>query len=174
MSFRKILVAIDNSELSHSVFAAALELAQPSKAVMMLLHCLTTEMVSEPTSPMMMDAGLPLGFVNSDYQTQQVLLQRQIEEAKTILKSYSEQAMRHGVTAASDYKVGEAGPQMCEIASQWGADLIVVGRRGLTGLAEAFLGSVSNYVVHHAPCSVLVIQEVAHNSTASAVTDLSS
>ncbi|MGC1393382.1 MAG: universal stress protein [Coleofasciculaceae cyanobacterium] len=39
--------------------------------------------------------------------------------------------------------------------------MVVVGRRGRTGLAEAFLGSVSNYVVHHAPCSVLVIQEVA-------------
>ncbi len=39
-----------------------------------------------------------------------------------------------------------------------GADLIVLGRRGRTGLAEALLGSVSNYVLHHAPCSVLVVQ----------------
>jgi uncharacterized membrane-anchored protein YhcB (DUF1043 family) len=38
------------------------------------------------------------GFVNNDYQTQQILIQRQIEEAKTILKRYSEEAMSHGVT----------------------------------------------------------------------------
>ncbi|NEO65320.1 MAG: universal stress protein, partial [Moorea sp. SIO4G2] len=39
--------------------------------------------------------------------------------------------------------------------------LIVLGRRGLGGLKEMVLGSVSNYVVHHAPCSVLVVQGVA-------------
>ncbi|RMG10302.1 MAG: universal stress protein, partial [Cyanobacteria bacterium J055] len=36
--------------------------------------------------------------------------------------------------------------------------LIIVGRRGRQGIEEAVLGSVSNYVVHHAPCSVLAIQ----------------
>jgi nucleotide-binding universal stress UspA family protein len=34
-----------------------------------------------------------------------------------------------------------------------------LGRRGLTGVAEMFLGSVSNYIVHHVGCSVLVVQE---------------
>lgn len=33
-----------------------------------------------------------------------------------------------------------------------------MGRRGHKGLSEILLGSVSNYVVHHAPCSVLVLQ----------------
>jgi len=36
--------------------------------------------------------------------------------------------------------------------------LVVVGRRGHSGLSELFLGSVSNYVLHRAPCSVLTIQ----------------
>ena len=44
------------------------------------------------------------------------------------------------------------------LAKDWNADLIIMGRRGLTGLSEMFLGSVSNYVVHHASCSVLLIQ----------------
>ncbi len=39
-----------------------------------------------------------------------------------------------------------------------GADLIVVGRRGRSGLSELILGSASNYVLHHAPCSVLTLQ----------------
>jgi nucleotide-binding universal stress UspA family protein len=55
---------------------------------------------------------------------------------------------------------GDPGHSICESAQNWGADLIVLGRRGRTGFAEAFLGSVSNYVVHHASCSVFVIQEV--------------
>jgi len=40
--------------------------------------------------------------------------------------------------------------------------VIMIGRHGRTGLAEFFLGSVSNYVMHHAPCSVLTIQGPIH------------
>ena len=49
---------------------------------------------------------------------------------------------------------------MRESSQNWEADLIVIGRRGHQGLSEILLGSVSNYVVHHAPCSVLVVQGV--------------
>ena len=57
--------------------------------------------------------------------------------------------------------MGNPGVQICELAHDWNADLVVVGRKGRTGITEALLGSVSNHVVHHAPCSVFVIQE--HN-----------
>ncbi|MEO0350033.1 MAG: universal stress protein, partial [Cyanobacteria bacterium P01_A01_bin.15] len=43
---------------------------------------------------------------------------------------------------------------------QWNADLIMMGRRGRSGFSELLLGSVSNYVMHHAPCSVLTVQGV--------------
>ena len=43
------------------------------------------------------------------------------------------------------------------MANSWQADMIIVGNRGRSGLSEFFLGSVSNYVMHHAPCSVLVV-----------------
>jgi nucleotide-binding universal stress UspA family protein len=174
MRFHKILVAIDNSQLSHSVFAAALELAKSNKAAIMLLHCVTTDMVAEATPPIALETTLPLGLVNTDYQTQQILLEKQIEEAQALLKGYREEAMSHGVPTQSDYQVGEAGDQLCEVAKDWGADLIVVGRQGHTGLKEALLGSVSNHVVHHAPCSVLVIQQVEPEPAAEAVNDLSS
>lgn len=48
---------------------------------------------------------------------------------------------------------------ICELARNWNADLIILGRRGRTGLSELLLGSVSNYVLHHAPCSVLTVQQ---------------
>ncbi|MEL7079709.1 MAG: universal stress protein, partial [Cyanobacteria bacterium J06582_2] len=53
---------------------------------------------------------------------------------------------------------GNPGRSICELANTWSADLILVGSRGLKGIKEMFLGSVSNYVTHHAPCSVLIIR----------------
>jgi nucleotide-binding universal stress UspA family protein len=52
------------------------------------------------------------------------------------------------------------------MARSWPADLIVIGRRGRTGLKEALMGSVSNYVVHHAPCTVMVVQDAIAQATA--------
>jgi nucleotide-binding universal stress UspA family protein len=52
---------------------------------------------------------------------------------------------------------GNPGQTIKKIAQNWDADLIVMGSRGRTGLSELVLGSVSNYVMHHAPCSVLIV-----------------
>ena len=45
-----------------------------------------------------------------------------------------------------------------EEAENWGADLIVVGSHGYGFWERMFLGSVSNAIVHHAPCSVLIVR----------------
>lgn len=47
---------------------------------------------------------------------------------------------------------------ICKLAKSWEADLIVVGHQGMSPLQELARGSVSNYVMHYAPCSVLTIQ----------------
>lgn len=176
MSFHRILVAIDNSSLSHRVFAQALELAHFHQALLKLLQCIAPESVSEPGVPGSLDTGFPMGLVHDGYQayeTQQVLIEQQIEEAQATLAHYSEQAKSHNVLIEASYQVGDAGHQLCQVAKDWGADLIVVGRRGRTGLTEALLGSVSNYVVHHAPCDVLVIQDIEEVSPQPATVDLS-
>ncbi len=53
---------------------------------------------------------------------------------------------------------GPAADKLLETASDFGADLIVVGSVGLTGSARFLLGSVASSVLHHAPCDVLVAQ----------------
>lgn len=177
MSFQKILVAIDDSVLGSAVFTAALELALSNQAVIKLLHCISVDVVTDPTASPTFDVGLSLGALNNNdyqtYQTQQMLMERQIETAEAVLKRYHDEATRHGVPVESNYEVGEAGHKLCEAAKDWGADLVVVGRQGLTGLSEALLGSVSNYVVHHAPCSVLVIQKVEPELQGQTVSDRS-
>ena len=51
---------------------------------------------------------------------------------------------------------GQAGPVLVEAAED--TDLLVVGNRGPGGLAEALLGSVSQYCVRHAPCPVVIMR----------------
>jgi len=54
---------------------------------------------------------------------------------------------------------GDAGVAVCEFAAEVGAAVIVLGTRGRGGFKRAFLGSVSDYVVRNAPCSVMVTNE---------------
>ena len=53
---------------------------------------------------------------------------------------------------------GGAAQSIVESASEWGADLIVVGSHGYGFWQRTLLGSVSNSVVHHASCSVLIVR----------------
>ena len=52
--------------------------------------------------------------------------------------------------------VGDPGRAICELADELGATVVVLGTRGRGGLARAVMGSVSDHVIRHAPCPVLV------------------
>ena len=54
--------------------------------------------------------------------------------------------------------VGNPADVIVQEAEESGADLIVIGTRGLTAARRAIMGSVSTNVVHHAPCDVLVVR----------------
>ncbi len=54
---------------------------------------------------------------------------------------------------------GDPGPAICTLASQLSASAVVIGSRGRGGLKRAVLGSVSDHVVRHAPCPVLVARQ---------------
>lgn len=161
MSFKKIFAALDDSELSHRVFSEVLELALANQAEVMLFHCVTINAIGESAVPIPVDLGMNVELMEQAYKTQQLRLERDVKQAEGLLQNYCEAATKQGLQVEFDCKMdGDAGHSICESAQNWGADLIVLGRRGRTGLAEAFLGSVSNYVVHHASCSVFVIQEL--------------
>lgn len=62
-----------------------------------------------------------------------------------------------GVKVRTRYEWGDPAETLCDIAEEERADVIVVGNRGMHGKRRWFLGSVPNAVLHHTPCSVLVV-----------------
>jgi len=63
-----------------------------------------------------------------------------------------------GLAVETAVRDGEPGPAVVEEAREWGADLVVIGSRGHMGLRRLLEGSVSRYVVDHAPCPVEVVR----------------
>ncbi|MBW4655374.1 MAG: universal stress protein [Kaiparowitsia implicata GSE-PSE-MK54-09C] len=159
MAIHKILAALDDSPLGKDVFDQALDLAEKHQAELLLVHCYAPEL---STSPMMLpgELGLSSHFITQAYQSQQVYLEQRNQHVQQALQQKSQTANQRGVPTQHMPCYQEPGQGICHMASQWSADLIVMGRRGRRGLAEVMLGSVSNYVLHHAPCAVMVIQSL--------------
>lgn len=160
MTFKKILVAFDQSVSGQAIYDQAVDLAKAQNAELMLYHALNPDLV---LGPMLLpgEMGLAPQLVTQAYEAQQTYLDRQTQEIRDWLNGLAEQATQQGIATQFSYRCTDAGRGICDLARGWGADLILVGRRGRSGLTEALLGSVSNYVLHHAPCAVLVLQSTA-------------
>lgn len=156
--FHKILVALDKSEFRNQVFDKALDLAKLSNASLKLIHVLSPQDQDNP--PTLVSQSCEY-FQTSDNRMLEICEQRwetSQEQALELLRSLKFQADEAGVTVEIEQCSGTPGKTICDVARTWKADLIVVGRRGYLGVRELLLGSVSNYVLHHAPCSILTIQ----------------
>ncbi len=162
MGYDRILAAMDASSIQPIVFEHALGTTKLHQAELKLLHCVEAEinpMGASTISPV----GTPIdaGYLSPsaiDFEMVQKAWEAQVAEAKQWLQEYCRTAEQQGVRATFEAVLGNPEHQVCDLAQVWQADLIVVGRHGRTGLTEFFLGSVSNHVVHYAPCSVLVVQ----------------
>ncbi|MGI0484663.1 universal stress protein [Pantanalinema rosaneae CENA516] len=155
--FQKILVAIDQSEVSQQAFDEAIALAKATHANLMLVYVLSP-LGQEYTSPVFPSdpsyPGLQAEAMRVHLQQWETLEKQGLE----FLKSRADRAIAAGVATEFTQSLGEPGQAICELARIWGAHLIVIGRRGYSGLTELLLSSVSNHVAHHAPCSVLIVQ----------------
>ena len=139
--FNQILVALNPLDSGRNVFNTALFLAQTNDAKLVLSQIV----------PPAKDESL-----TSVYEERwQKLKQRALEG----LRSLAREAQAAGVKVEFTQGFGHPGRTICDLAQTQSVDLILVGSRGLTGAKEMFLGSVSNYVTHHAPCSVLIVRE---------------
>lgn len=135
MSCNKILVAMDRSCDANSLFRYAIGLAKQNSAAIHFFHCLEFQ-----------------------YTTSAIEINREIAEAKQLLADYRNLAKQEEIEVDYSYQIGDISKTICHSAGELQADLILLGRRRYRGLLGAIAGSVSNYVVNHAPCSVLVVR----------------
>ena len=88
--------------------------------------------------------------------------ERALEHASRILSETEEKFRTFfshtNVTITTDVLFGSPGSRIVEAAREFAADLVVIGSHGHNRLERLLLGSVSDSVVHHAPCSVLVVR----------------
>jgi nucleotide-binding universal stress UspA family protein len=162
--FNKILVAIDRSQSSKQVFEKALSVAKADGANLILLHVLSIEeggsppmsryLVQHKNSCIHVDPKIMRLANEADDREWSEFKQKGLE----LLRFYSKKAIAAGIQTEFTQITGQPSSTICEFARSCHADVIVIGRRGYSGLQEMFLGSVSNYVVHHAPCSILLVQ----------------
>ena len=147
MGFKKILVAFDGSADSIKAVKAASTLARCLGSELTLLH-----VYSVPVYTYGGPGGLP---------------QDSIESLTSGAKERGESALQKGLKIARDEQVEASGETVesgsvveaiVEYAARKKTHLIVIGTRGMTGFKKLLLGSVSNGVVAHAPCPVLVVR----------------
>jgi nucleotide-binding universal stress UspA family protein len=144
--FKRVVVGTDGSETATEAVRQAVELAKHLGA--------TLELVSayEP---------VPAQRLRQERRETPEELQWAInprEEVEATLASALEIAEGAGITANTHPRQGDPADAILDVAEETGADLIVVGNKGMTGAKRFLLGSVPNKVSHHAPSSVLIIR----------------
>jgi nucleotide-binding universal stress UspA family protein len=141
--FRKILVPVDFSKHAQRALSTAIDLAKASGGKLHLLHCYQINV----------GAISPYGLVIPES------FDRDIREAATKqLSKWKEQVTQKGLEAEAEVSPLFPSEAIAATAERIGADLIVMGTRGLSGLKHVMLGSVAERTVRIAPCPVLTLK----------------
>jgi nucleotide-binding universal stress UspA family protein len=81
------------------------------------------------------------------------------EDVQAVLDAEAERVTAAGIDDVETFaREGDPADAILDVAEEKGADLIVVGNKGMTGARRFLLGSVPNKVSHHAPCNVMIVR----------------
>ena len=147
----KILIATDGSDASKSIVEAACgAIADPENTTVKIISAI------EPLAPMTAE---PFAISAQYYGEIEAQATKHAEEFTSDAAERLKRICPNVADVSSEvFRSVGAARAIVEAAREWDADLIVVGSHGRGFWSRALLGSVSNAVVHHAPCSVLVVR----------------
>lgn len=78
------------------------------------------------------------------------------QHSEAVLANLSQELEAEGASVVTEIAYGDPATELLDLAGLYNADLIAIGSRGLSGIERFLLGCVSDRVLWHAPCSVLV------------------
>lgn len=171
----KIVVAADGSEASNRAVDLAAELSAKLARDLCIVHVMlhgrpTVEFKQFAETENLVDTVATRAGVRggSGFASLYGLLSSAVDEvhtAKLIIalgeyvaataKTRAQDAGARNVT--SQTRVGDCADEILDVAEAENADMIVMGRRGLGRVRETLVGSVSQKVLHHAPCTVVIV-----------------
>lgn len=149
--YTNIVVGTDGSETAQEAVRHAKDLAKLSGAT---LHVVTA--YRAPTATGIAAFGsdaMPIAAVDVMEEAREELA----KQVESMLERIATDLQKEDVAAKTYVSAEDPAEAIIATAEQENADLIVVGNRGMSGLQRLVLGSVSNKVSHHAPCSVLIV-----------------
>jgi nucleotide-binding universal stress UspA family protein len=152
LNLRRILVPLDFSDCSLHALDYALALAELFAAKLILLHVVEPAVYAENylfAAPAMNETD-----------------QKLVEGGRERLAELSRKRIDHRADAETLVRMGHAHSEIPDTAKAVGADMIVLGTHGYTGLKHVLLGSTAERVVRHAPCPVLTVRHHATAETA--------
>jgi nucleotide-binding universal stress UspA family protein len=143
----KILLATDGSEEARLAARTAVDLARKTDSE---LHVVNVGL---------QDYGYPI-YAVPEYESARRIQENLEQELRKLLDAEVEQVKAAGGTVVgAHFGVGRPDAEIVKLAEEIGAGLIVMGSRGRGGIRRAVMGSVSDSVVRHAHCPVLVVRE---------------
>jgi nucleotide-binding universal stress UspA family protein len=150
--YKNIVVGTDGSETASIALQHAIDLARLSGATVHVVHAFRS------VSPARIAETAAVGIPAVDYSSVNEGIQ---QHASAVCAQAVAQAESADVTCEPHVADSDPADALIDVATKVGADLIVVGSRGMTG-ARRMLGSVPNKVSHHAPCNLLIVDTAQH------------
>jgi nucleotide-binding universal stress UspA family protein len=142
----KILLAVDGSPFSDAAVEGVAKRPWPPGTEVKVLHV---------TERPMIPAAEPWALPDNYFEEMDRAAR---EHARTTVEKAVARLEGKGLNVTTDVIEGYAKHVIVDEAEKWGADLIVVGSHGYRGLTRLLLGSVSQAVASHAPCSVEIVR----------------
>jgi nucleotide-binding universal stress UspA family protein len=152
----KILLAVDDSKFSEAATEAVIRQARPQDTTVRVLN------VEE--QPAHLTAGGMAGYDPAlDNE-----LKDEVSEAEQLVSRTADLLRSKGFEVTASAEMGDPKYKIIDVAEEWGADLIVLGSHGRSGLSRFLMGSVSEAVARHAHCSVTIVRVPVAKSSAKA------
>ena len=145
--FETIVVGTDGSDTAGRAVAQAVQLAGALGARLLIVSAF------EPVAPSRLREEARQVPADLEWMV------NPREDVNATLRAAAEQAEEGGIGRVETFaREGDPADAILDVAEEQGADLIVVGNKGMTGAKRFLLGSVPNKISHHSPCSVLIIR----------------